>query len=813
MLSRPEFSGSLILFAFFLLALAIVPLFPVGSAPAAEAQDADAGVSDVVSDVMIESSTRSPAAVSRYVVKFTTPDDSILRPGTDFIGMELHEDIRVPRGINPAAVRVKFEKAGENVEDDMPRNGTAANVELVDNANPRAPTLINIYFAIRGGSDAPLVPIPGGSEVTVTFTKNAGIRNPTEGGPYSWKVWTSKDREPVAAKASDGALKEAFRQSSSEDVDTGLLVDREIQLSKEEAGRGERITVIARGYKNGTTLAVWRDANADGRLDSDEVPLCDTAVLANDIGYCNFTISVPPFVADTGKCDDASPALTCNLINARDGLGDTSVIYNEDGGAVQDVDQVLKLVGRVKASNVQGPGGNIQVQLTDFPQGMVCSVDIGGVPVDLDPLRVGSSGTLHFSIAVPNGVRLGRQSLQVVVHEKGCDNDEETYSQRVVVVITHPNTVVRIIPETVLPNQRVSLSGTGFSDESGTTIERLRIGGHDISPTRINGGGGIELSGDGGWTGSLDLPIVEATMTPGVHHLQLWDSQGRNGSVEFTVPPREISVEPVWGGPGTLVTVKGSGFPARNDNGSSFSILIRYEFEGGGALATAHTDAFGAFSQQIRVPLNAPRPSSNFLRVEFRDDEGRSVTTSDRHEVPAATVELSPVSGPPGTAVTVTGSGFRSFARVDEMVIGNIDVSPGTSTTTDANGRFIVRFVAPGIGRGNQSLRVSVAGVTASGSFEIKESGVSPGNATPVAEAVEGLLDALQVIFHFSDDAKTWTFYEPGVPGVEDDGGLERIIAGEPYWIQVSETVEVVLNGRVRRLSCLEGSCWNHIVW
>ena len=787
---------SLLLLAFSLL-LALEPSHPVG------AQSPPTSVSEP----KVESTTRSPAAVSSYKVEFSTSDsdDAALLPLTDFISMELHEEIRVPRGINPATVRVQYMKDGGG------RAGTAANVELTDHTDPRRPTVITIYFAFRERGAS----IPAGSEVTVTFTKNAGIRNPTEGGAYSWKVWTSKDTEPVLASNPKEGLKEAFRNALAENVTTGLLVDREVQLSKEEAGRGERITVIGRGYKNGTTLRVWRDANADGNLDSGESTLCDTMVLANDIGYCNFTITVPPFTPDTGKCDDPENASedSCepnyNLINARDGYGGTSVLYGESGDPVEDLPQVLELLGSIKASNVQGPGGNIQVQLTDFPAGEVSSVDIGGVPVEIDELRVGTSGSLYFSIAVPNEARLGRQSLQVVVERDSPPG--ETYSQSVVVVITHPTTTVRIFPETVLPNQRVSLSGNGFSDGHDVSIEQVSVGGFDLAPARINGGSGsIELSRDGSWSASLDLPIVESTTAEGVHSLRLEDSRGRFGTVEFTVPPREVTVSPVWSRPGSLVTVEGTGFPVRNDNGSSINILIHYESTSGVTLTSAHADAFGRFSQEVLVPLRTPRPSSNFIRVEFKDDQGRSVITTARHEVPGATVVLDPVSGPPGTPVTMTGTGFRRYARVDTMTIGALDVSPGTSLSTDANGDFEVRFLAPGIGHGRQTVIVSVAGVTASAGFEIKQSGVPPGGEAPVATALEALSENLAAIFHFNDDTKVWSFYEPGY---EDAGDLSHMITGESYWIQVRSTAEAILNGKTRQLTCLSNNCWNQIVW
>lgn len=813
MLSRsPSLSRPLALSvaSFLLLVLFLLPLLEPSQL--AEAQSA-------VSMPTVSSSNRSPAAIASYKVSFRTSEDVEMQQG-DYIGMELHEDIRVPRGIIPSAVRV------EHSLDNGSPNRLFASVELIDQTDPRRPTEFKIYGAIGRGAENSSASIPADSKVTVTFTKNAGIRNPTEGGAYSWKVWTSKDTNRVPASHAnecpsggedcENGLLHAYSESSPDDVSAGLLVDREIQLSKEEAGRGEQITVIGRGYKNGTTLTVWRDADADGSFDSDESSLCDTMVLANDIGYCSFTLTVPPFTHGTGACDDSENAgeVTCepdyNLVNARDGYGGTSVIYHESG-KVSEVAHVLELVGSVKASNVQGPGGNIQVQLTDFPEGFISSVDIGGVLVDIDRLRVGPSGSLYFSIAVPNEARLGRQSLQVILERDTPLGGKKTYSRSVVVVITHPTTTVRIFPETVLPNQRVSLWGNGFSDGNDVSIEQVRVDGFDLGPTRINGGSGsIDLSRDGSWSASLDLPIVEATTAEGVHSLRVEDSRGLFGTVEFTVPPREVKVSPVWGRPGSLVTVEGTGFPVRNDNGSSISILIRYESQAGVTLTSAHADASGSFSQEVLVPLRTPLPSSNFIRVEFEDDQGRSVITTARHEVPAATVVLDPVSGPPGTPVTITGSGFRRYARVDTLTIGTIDVSPGTSLSTDADGEFEARFLAPGIGQGRQTVIAAVAGVTASVSFEIKQSGVPPGGETPVSTALEALSDNVVAVFHFNDDTKTWSFYEPGY---EAFGDLRHMITGESYWIQVRSTAEAVLNGKTRRLTCLSGNCWNQVVW
>ena len=769
-----------------------------------------------VCETTVKASSRSPAARTSYEVKFKTPTEIAFF--SDTITMELHEDIRVPRGIAPPMVRVQY-----RLEDDS-ASGIAADVSLTDQDDPRHPTIINISPAIRRG-EAP-VNIPAQAIVTVTFRKEAGITNPTEGGAFSWKVGLNGEDNLVDAFYPDEGeedVRQAFIDASGgdEDADVGLLVDREIQLSHEEIGRGEEITVIGRGFKNGHTLAVWRDANLDGQRGANESELCRIEVAGNDIGYCSFVVYSPPFSASFGQCpvekdehgEVINAGLDCNFINAVDGLGGSTIILGRGTKEILEADQILELVGRVLADTVQGPGGNIQVEIIDFPEGDITSVTIGGVPAEIDSLRVGPSGRLFFSVPVPDSVRLGRQSLRVELERDDgkCNGDDCTYSSEVIVDISQPKALLRVFPETVLPNQRISLTGLGFSDSSDTVVDQVKIGGHVLKPSRINNGeGGSEVDRNGNWSGHVNLPIVEATTAPGTRTLEVQDSLGRTGSTEVTVPPRELQVTPIWGRPGSIVTVAGTGFPSRNDYGSSVSVRIIYDFGGGVAFTSAEPDANGAFTQELRLPLDTPTPSSNRVRAEFDDDNGITVITSAPHEVPGAVVQVNPASGPPGSTFTLTGFGFRKFVPVVSVLFGNIDVTPGGSVATNALGEFVVEVTAPGLDPGLQTVQVAIAGVTASVPFEITPPGVNPGAIVPAVEGLAELGDGLDVLFHFNNDTKAWTYYDPLF---DEESTLNFLVAGETYLVLVKETTEVILNGRTRNLSCLDGHCWNHIVW
>ena len=519
----------------------------------------------------------------------------------------------------------------------------------------------------------------------------------------------------------------------------------------------------------------------------------------------------------------ATETANCNFINAVDGRNHSStVVIDEDvreENSVEDLDQVLDLTGEIVAE--VGADRRLFLQLVDFPEGELVSADIGGVPVDLDHIRdktVPKSGTIHFHIDLPGMARRGYQSLRVVVrhataHEStDCSEENPQCHEGRTIIWVEPDAIVRVFPEVVLPNQRINVEGLGFTyrDDLGE-IASVSIGGHTLDQHRINRGEGPNLTNsDGYWVGPVDLPVNRATTVPGIHSLRVTDLSGRGGSVDVTIPPREVTVSPIWGRPGSIVTVSGTGFPVRNDNVSNVNLQIYYQFSDGYAVTSAETDINGNFSQEIRLPLKTPAPSSNAVRVVFEDEDGIEVVTTAPHEVPGATVQLSPTDGPPGTPVTLDGAGFRPFAKVTSATIGQVDVAPGQSATADAHGEFSFTFLAPGIGVGRQTVEVTVAGVTASSPFDIALSGVVAGNPTPVAEALENLGDSFVRSFHFDNDAKSWSFYDPLFP---DESDQDYMVTGETYLVLVIETVEAILNGETRQLTCHQGNCWNQVVW
>lgn len=771
--------------------------------------------------VTVRADNRQPAAASSYTVGFTAAVD--LPPGQSHpIILTLHEDIGVPPQLNPQGIRITADQVSDL--DGTARGagaGRPLDLTLTGQDDPRDPAVITIYLGDMGASDG-LQQIAAGARVTITFSGGVGLSNPAEGGRFLWTVQVGNDAEAVAAAHPEALVRQAFGEpampAAAADLITGLLVDREVVLSSPSAGRGTELVAIGRGFKNDTTLTFWRDGNFNGVRESNESVLCVTQVGRDDIGSCSFPVQSPPFAPGAGDCviraADRVSEPNCNLVNAVDGRGQSATLVLA-GDNLADVDDIpiLELDGLVQAEF--GSGHQILIHLADFPPGELASVAISGQSVAFPNLTVGAGGALTFSVAAPPELRTGYHDLRVAVTRR--DNGEEFAARATVIVVSGP--VVRATPWDVLPNQRIHLTGNGFSLADGgepVTIAAITLNGDPIDAGRIYGGGGSGRSGTigvdvhGNWSATIDLPVNRSTTTPGKVELRVRDSRGRAGSVEVVIEPRELTVTPAWGRVGSTVMIEGRHFPGRNDQGSSLLLQVIYDAGRSQALATAAPDERGYFTAEVRVPRAAGIPSTNPVRVEFRDDDGALVSTLAAHDVPGAALTLSPSAGPPGTAVTVAGQGFREFVPAQWVKVGSLEVTPAPRPATDGQGRVTMQFPMPGLAAGTQTVQVAVAGVTASAEFTVTPLTAAVGAATPAAAALADLGGRLRRVFHFDNATKEWTFYDPEVAAVST---LDNLVAGESYWVLVGETAEVILNGKSRQLTCAGGNCWNLVVW
>lgn len=706
--------------------------------------------------------SNDPGDNTRYTFAFNA--DMAYIPGINDIVVEFHEDFSVPSSIAESSVNIQVGTGG-NVTHPVSVlvDGEEITLELGDLTDEDDNDLGMIF------KDQP---------VTVVFRPSAGISNPTEGGKYDEIKAQDVDIATDTSGMADGA-------------DKRFEVIFKISLDEDEGGRGDVITVTGKGFKNTTTVTFMRMASEKDRMFADAEALCAARANGDDIASCEFTVTSPLFQPGD------------NFINAIDGRsnpGTESKSFN--------------LEPSISANPSNGaPGDSLQIQMNDFEKGSVTGVLIarryicekdgeanmlaGTCPAGYNKWTpsdsISSMGELTFRVVIPNDAPLGVQDLRV---ESGGGNDGTN------ITIAGPR--VTSNPLTVIANQRLSLTGSGFTSNS--RISRITFAGDEIEEWPVNTGPTVDNGGT--WSLSVDLPITASTTSAGDHRIQVEDQDGRVGSVSVTVPERSVSITPDIGRVGTIAVVRGENFPSKNDEGSTFSLSIIYEAQNGRTTTSAIPDASGKFETQLRIPTTATIPSTNLVTVSLDATAGTMAPVQVNHNVPEGIIELSETSGGPGSVITISGEGFKSFVPVTSVTVGSLEVTPSPKPSSDVNGMLEFDIVIPGLDTGIQTIEVKVSGTTAGTGFTVTESGVNPGDIKPVADGLADLGDNLDVIWHFNNDTKDWSFWDG-----QEGSTLTHVITGETYLIHILSSVEVILNRDTRSLTCVGGNCWNQIVW
>ncbi len=632
--------------------------------------------------------------------------------------------------------------------------------------------------------------------IAVTFRQEAGITNRTEGGSDDWFYRTSRDDELTK-------------------IANVYTVPRLVELSSYGDSRGEDITAVGKGFKNGTTVRFWRDANEDGVVGAAEVTLCSATATGDDIAECSFPLSNPPFMGGTEG----------NYINAIDGRNNTV------SGDLPNIELEPSMSVNPKAGS---PGDNINVQLYDFtPNGDVdriqfgrsrdiCNDDTSGMACEYG--TIGPNGSLSFSFEIPNGITPGAQDLKVWA--TGGD-DNTTFAVGL--------GSLQVSSAEVLPNQRISITGSGFTTSRGQASAYIGasadipndsacpasyggavlLGGTQIPWDRVNDGDAIEVTSGGTWAGSLDLPINSLTTTASTRELKIVDCMAGVATMDLSFPDREVTMSPERGRVGSEVIITGKNFPAANDDGSDVEITVMYDADGDVNDDDVEPDGLGNFTVILEVPEDAGIPSNNTVTVQFTDDRGATVTETRTHRVPQGTVSFGAASGAEGSLLTINAEGFARYTSVSEVMFGDRDItpSPKPSTSTTGDVEFEVRI--PGSDPGIYIIKVEVADVTATQTFTVVSgSGVVDGSVDSILANVISE-DALDRVFKFDNMTKDWQWYIND-PAFASTNNLAGLSSGDLVWIKVSKSVTADILGTSTSLSCInEGAenedCWNQI--
>jgi TolB protein len=155
-----------------------------------------------------------------------------------------------------------------------------------------------------------------------------------------------------------------------------------------------------------------------------------------------------------------------------------------------------------------------------------------------------------------------------------------------------------------------------------------------------------------------------------------------------------VTISPTSGPSGTLVQVTASGFPA---NAPVWVALgpVNSEYS---QVAQGVTDVNGGFTAQVSV---MGEPGMNFIFAVVAEGQ-TGVLAPEQFQVVGVTgtnpvVNIAPTSGPSGTLVYVTATGFPANAPV-RVALGpvNSEFSQVAQGVTDANGVFLAQVPAQG---------------------------------------------------------------------------------------------------------------------
>jgi hypothetical protein len=227
-----------------------------------------------------------------------------------------------------------------------------------------------------------------------------------------------------------------------------------------------------------------------------------------------------------------------------------------------------------------------------------------------------------------------------------------------------------------------------------------RIGGSDCA----GGSGATLITPDdlGGFNCTFTVPSW-ATLGPNSVQGDDTNTSELTAVVTFTLTTPELTLSPMNGPTDTVVTASGAGF--------SSAVGISFSISTGGTIGSASpcssSDAgsftgcvFAVYGPEIAYTITATGADSSALPA---DSASASFTVTA-----GLTITSTPLTGPPGTSIVVTGSGYTPGYGI-ELEFGvtystALLAHPCIGVPVNASGGFTCMFSAPDVGQGVYSV-------------------------------------------------------------------------------------------------------------
>jgi hypothetical protein len=248
---------------------------------------------------------------------------------------------------------------------------------------------------------------------------------------------------------------------------------------------------------------------------------------------------------------------------------------------------------------------------------------------------------------------------------------------------------------------------------------------------------------------------------------------------------------------GSGITVFGTGFSGATPTNvsvilsqpspTSFPLTIT-NFENGGPTITSG-NVSATFTLQSGQPDGYIPPGVYDIALQAGTGPVKSATSLTVSPSPS---QLNPASGPTGTSVAVSASGFPQNTPLSVQVDGTVAAITSSNTTSDANGNALVTFTVPASAPlGAQSIVLSGGGYSSTSSFSVTTAPAGgPGPiVTPPASAVAGATVQIASIAYWDNATSVFD----SSCGPSDDSGIQLITLDASGSSGVNDTLQLVV--------------------
>jgi len=716
----------------------------------------------------ITNTPTTPGATATFVLTFTTTT-GLLSSG-ETISVEFDKNFTVPLIISKNNIIITT----------VQTTGGSSNpvIDPAVSTNASGNTVIQITIGdtvpSTNNDSEPIHPAAGHK---ITFSPLAGIKNPTSAS--------------LAGATSETAGAHWIRitttdEGTQEDIDgnNSIAISRLMGRSPSFGARGTVVTITGKGFASGGTATIFLDdvgGTADGVLETSD-DILGTAVIAG--GEFSFTTTT-----------DARWGTGSATLNAQDGVGVTA----GTGGDASFSTQGKVVLNKTSVTR----GESITVKVFQYESGVISKVTFGGVEATLltatsSTSGVPTSGYLAMALTVPTSTPLG---TQVVAVRSITENPSPTFGTRstTIDVVGAPLTLT---PSTAVPDQKITISGSGFTSGGDATVSANAIS--TGASTDTDSHTAVTIDNSGNLVTTYEVPGNATTTTAGSYEVLVTDSENRTGSATLVIPARVITLDPSSSRRGSTVSFEGSGYPA------SATVTIVYTIgTTDTTVATVSATSTGSISGTFSVPNSANIPSTNSVAGNSSTEAGTAANQSTTHKVPGASITVEPSSGTSGSQAVISGNGFPGFVSVGTLSVGGVSALPVPNPSTDVDGNFTATFLIPQLAVGSKALLATVGtggtSVTANTSFTILATVATPTvttQDTTVVFADDIASDNLVRVWLFSNTTKEWTFFDPR-PAFATANSLTSTSSGDIVWVNF--TAESTFQGT------LYTSGWNQI--